>query len=393
MSNKVDLQARWRIYRPYVSALLVFLASRLVVSLAVIFSARLVPQNNESHVWNTGSSWLRYLLRFDAGWYLQISQQGYSYNGNDLIEQPVVFYPLYPLISRLLATLFGLEHYLALLIVSNLAILVAVPLLFKLVQKEYGELTALYAVALLSFFPTALFFSVAYTESLAVLLIVSFFLLLKRERFLLAALCAGLALATRSTGIALLAPLLWTIWRRFRTEPRRLIVYTIVCAGLATSGLCLFMLYLWSAFDSPLAFITAHRAWLATGRVGDYAYPVYLLLPFRFLGSIWQAGPNTLTLEPWFFFLFLALTLIFRKRLSTPYFLFALGVLLLPYFTFGGMLRMRAFTRYSMLALPVFIIMADLLKGKYWLLLCITALFAAMLFFYTAAYAQWYWAG
>ncbi len=392
-SSKPDLKAGWRSCRPYAVALVIFIASRLLVSLAIAYAARFIPQDSASGLWNVDSPWLRYLLRFDSGWYISISEGGYSYNGTDLIAQSVVFYPLYPLASRLIANLFGLENYVALLMVSNAAILTAIPLTFKLIRDDYGDQIALYAIALLSFFPASFFFSTGYTESLTLLLIICFFLLLRKERYILAAACVGLTLATRSTGIALLLPLLWALWQRFKAERKQLVGYIIVCIVLATSGLWLYMIYLWQTFNSPLAFVTGHRAWLEASRFGNYSYPVYLLLPFRLLGTAFTEGLNPLTLEPWFFFLFSSLILVFRKRISTNYFLFALGVLLLPYLSFGGILLMRSFARYIMLAFPVFIIMADLLKIRLWLVLSVVTLFAAVLFMYTALFAQWYWVG
>lgn len=361
--------------------------------LAILFSIKFIPQDESSGNWNVASSWGRFLLRFDSGWYLKISQDGYTYVGNDLIQSPVAFFPLYPLTSRFIATLLGLDHYVGLLIVSNGAILIAMPLAFKLIKDEYGDHIAFWSLTLLSFFPTALFFSTGYTESLTLLFIIVFFLLLKKEQFILAALCAGFAAATRPAGIVLLLPLLWAIWERFSKERKRLALYAAICLPLATSGLWLYMTYLRIAFNSPFAFITAQRAWISTSKAGDYSYPIQLLLPFRFLGSILRAGPNPISLDPWFFFLFLSIIILFRKKLPKSYTLFALGILLLPYFTFGGVMRMRSFTRYAMLAFPVFIIMADLFKGKLRFLLGITALFAIILFVYTARFAQWYWAG
>ena len=96
---------RWRSYTKHLAPLLVFISSRLVVILGIGFSANFVPQNSHGAFWNVGPAWCRYLLRFDTGWYLRIAREGYSYNGNDLIEQPVVFYPLYPLLSRTIAAL------------------------------------------------------------------------------------------------------------------------------------------------------------------------------------------------------------------------------------------------------------------------------------------------
>lgn len=387
------MRVRWHTYKPYAASLLIFLGSRLLVLLAILYAANFVPPNQGSAYWNVDSPWLRYLLRYDSGWYLRIAVQGYSYNGNDSIEQPVVFYPLYPLVGRFISRLFGIEPYVGLLIVSNLSILIAIPLAFKLIKEDYGNKTALYAIALLSFFPTSLFFSAGYTESLAFLLIICFFLLLKRDRFVFASACAGLAAASRPTGIVLLLPLLWELWRRFSKEPKLLATYTLLCATLATSGLWLYTIYLWAAFRSPLAFVTAQRAWSQTGEFSQSSYPIQLLVCFRFLGSILRAGIHPITLDPWFFFLFLLLLVFFRKRVPIAYSLFAAGVILLPYLTLGGIFKMRSFTRYVMLAFPVFVIIGDQLKGRFWLLLGIVIIFAVILFSYTTLFAQWYWVG
>ena len=116
--------------------------------------------------------------------------------------------------------------------------------------------------------------------------------------------------------------------------------------------------------------------------------------PFTYLGNIWQSGLNPSTLDPWFFLLFLVLTLVFWKRLPTSLSLLALGVLLLPYFTrAGGALGFTSFTRYILLAFPVYIIMGTLFKGRLWLGVSVTALFAGLLFMYTVMFAQWYWVG
>jgi hypothetical protein len=363
------------------------------MALAILFAARFVPQKPGDELWNVDSPWYRYLLRFDAGWYLTISRRGYAYNGDDLVQQPIVFFPLYPFIARAIAAVTGLPHEAALLIVSNVAILIAIPLTCKLIRDEYGDRVALYAIALLSFFPTALFFSTGYAESLLSLLIISFFLLLKRDRFFLAAACAGLAAATRPTGIVLALPLLWQIWAHYSGGRKRQAAYTVACIVIATSGLWLYVLYLSLTFHSPFAFITGQQAWFNESKVGDYNYPMRLLLPFRFLGSILRAGPYPISFDPWFFFSFFVLSIVFRKKLPATYTLFSLGILLLPYFAFGGIFRMRSFTRYAMLAFPVFIIMADLLKNKRRLFIALTMMFAALMFYYTVFFAQWYWAG
>lgn len=377
----------------YSAALLVFLSSRLVVLLSMAFAARFVPQNPAGTFWNVNDSWYRFLLRYDSGWYLRIVKFGYSYDGNDLIKHPVVFFPLYPLLSKGLTMLFGLSENVSVLLVANLSILIAIPLMFKLVCEEYGDETALASVAFLSFFPTSFFFSAGYTESLALLLIVAFFLLLKKERYLLAALCAGLALATRASCIVLLPPLVWEIWRSHGRALKRLVVQAVACVALATSGLWLYMLYLWTRFASPLAFMKGQRAWLEGQAVSGNLAQVLTLRPFTYLRALFIEGPNPNTLDPWWFILFLVLIVWFRKRLPVSFVLFALGVLLLPYLTLSGGLGFRSFTRYVMLAFPVFIILGEMTRRRAWAGLAVLGIFAAALFMYAAMFAQWYWAG
>ncbi len=381
----------------YLTAFLLFISSRLILLLAVAFSARFIPKRSGSEYWNVGPSWNTYLLRHDSGWYLKIAVEGYTYNGNDLIQQPIVFYPLYPLIARIFSIFLDIDETIALLVVSNASFAIVIPLIFKLIKQDYGDETALYSIALLSFFPTSLFFSAGYTELLALLLTIVFFLLLKDERHLSSAICVGLATATRPTGIVLLLPLLWGIWRNFSKQCKRLkiskVVYMAVAVLLTTSGLWLYMIYLGINFNKPLAFMTAQRAWLNGNDVGSKLFKVLTLQPFYHLGDILRDGLEVYTLDPWFLLSFLVLICLFWKRLLVPYKIYALAVLLLPYLTVSGGLGFRSFTRYILLAFPVFIIMADMLKQTQWIGVVIIIFFAVMLFMYTAMFAQWYWAG
>jgi len=83
-----------------------------------------------------------------------------------------------------------------------------------------------------------------------------------RESAAVAAVFAGLALATRSTGLVLLPVIIWQLWCKYATDYRRFFSYALLCSLLGTSGLWLFMLYLLGAFDSQLAFATGQAAWV-----------------------------------------------------------------------------------------------------------------------------------
>src|SRR6266446_5343612 len=391
--NLLSLRQWLRRQRSYFIALLILLTSRLVVALAVVFSSKFVQRAAGDIFTDVTPRWYRYLLRWDAGWYLKIAREGYSYNGNDLTQQPIVFYPLYPALSKLVASAFGISAAAALLTVSNLSILLTALLFYKLVKDEYGHEVGLLATAALCLFPTSLFFSAGYTESLSLLLIATFFLLLKKGHFLPASIAAGCVMATRSTGIILCAPLLLELWRNRGREARRAIPLALTCVVLATSGLWLYMIYLWAAFGRPLAFTTDMQAWGEGTAIGTELFRAVTLQPFRHLADIWKFGPDPNTLSPWIFLLSLSLIICFRKRLTTSLLIYALGVLLLPYFTLSGSVGFVSFTRYVLLAFPLFIIAGRIFQERVWLGFSIIGLSAAMLFMYTAFYAQWYWAG
>ena len=382
----------WKVNPSYFWALLILFTSRLIVALAIIFSSKFVRRVGQIFP-DVTPRWYRYLLRWDASWYLKIAGEGYSsYNGNDLVQQSMAFPPLYPLISRAVAVVLGISNGASLLVVANIAIVIAVLLTFKLVKEEFGDETALYTVAALSFFPTSLFFSAGYTESLALLLIVSCFLLLKRKRYILASVFISLTLATRPTSVVLMLALVWELWRGFSGDFRRLATIGASCLIVATAGLWMYMIYLWAVFNRPLAALTSHRAWHGSGSRSEF-FQILTLQPFRRLADILEFGPFPIPLAPWFFLLFVLLLAFFHKRLPTSYALYAMGVLVMPYIVAGGNVGFASFTRYQLLAFPIFIIIGELFKRWRWLRLSVIGLFAAMLFMYTAFYAQYFWVG
>ena len=100
--------------------------------------------------------------------------------------------------------------------VSAVSFVVALMLLYRLVELELGERYARPVLALVAFWPASFFFSAPYSESLFLALSVGVFYAARTDRFgLAAALCAG-ATATRPTGLVLLLPLAWMAWRAGR---------------------------------------------------------------------------------------------------------------------------------------------------------------------------------
>ncbi len=371
-------------------ALAIYLCSRLVILLAVDIAAIFLPIWKPG-LWQSGTRWYDHLLRWDSEWYAGIVEHGYRYNGDPNDLQPVVFYPLYPMLSRALAAITGLSPGVALLVVANVAAVLAILLLFRWARRHTGEETALLAVACLGFYPGSLFLSAGYTEPLALLMILCCFTVLEDRRFVLAALAAGLALATRFVGVVLIPVLLWELWQKYQADRKRFVFFAILCVPLASAGLWIYMIYLYAAFGHPLAFADAQAGFNGATTLGTRLAAALTLQPFLHLRftDFTPAG-----LDQWFFILLLGLSLWSWRLLPVSATAFSLGALLVPYLSLsGGPAGLTSMTRFGVLAFPAFVALADLCRRSLLLCLATIALFAAVLALHSALFAQWYWVG
>jgi Gpi18-like mannosyltransferase len=373
---------------PYFEALAIYLCSRLVIFLGIIFGKTYIPLGNTTSV--GGTEWYHRLLRWDSEWYKIIATEGYKYNGNAGETQTVVFYPLYPGLSRLVSDILRIEVFDAMLLVANLATMAAILLLFKLIREEFDDRIALVTVAMIAFFPSSIFLSAGYTEPLALLLMVSFFLALTRQRFIAAALLAGLAVATRSSGIALLPVLLWELWRH--RSRGRFLIEAVPLSILATSGLWLYALYLGIAFGNPIAFSDGQAAFHENTTMAARLVSALRLEPFRKLNlaDISPAG-----FDQWLVLIFIVLIVYaWFAKINRTMTLFAALVLALPYLTLcGGPAGFTSMARFNIVSFPLFVALALVTDQRQWAVSGIIGIFGGLLLMYASLFAQWQWIG
>ena len=189
----------------------VFLVVRIALFGLGLLATGLIPQNERVGVpgraaplieggWqNLWTAW----ERSDAIWYLRIATDGYSPD-----DTSGAFFPLFPLLVRAVSTVTGGHPLLAAYLVSNIALLIGLVLLYRLTTLELSEALARRAVLYLCVFPTGFFLFAPYTESLFLALSVGTLYAARRSRWALAAGLGLLAATSRSPGVLLALPLL-----------------------------------------------------------------------------------------------------------------------------------------------------------------------------------------
>ncbi len=325
--------------------------------------------------------------RWDTGFYLSIAAEGYKFRGEALPS--VAFFPLLPLLIRALMPLTG-DPLIAGLVAANAALLGASYLLYRLVEAEWGAPTAARSVWYLLLFPSSLFGSAIYSESLLLLCAIGALYAARRGRWGVAASLAFLAGLTRLMGV-LVAPLLlieW--WPRFRRREADARPWAGLAALTAPLGTLAYMLYLGATFGDPLAFARASGAW---GRAAAWPWAGVAQLAQAPAQGWWAALlAGRLPLDNWIdlltglAFLGLGVALLVQRRWSEGAFV-ALGALL-P-LSSGLLMSQR---RYMWVLFPAFVLLARW-GGRAGVDRTIISLFALGLGLMTALFANWYWVG
>ncbi len=173
---------------------------------------------------------------FDGLHYIKIALSGYEKN-------EVAFFPLYPLLIRLLAPVPGLTFPVAALVISWTALIASLLILPRYLSLTGLSKNAKWSIIFLLTFPTSFFLQSAYSESLFIVLVLLCLFTNKRGNFWASALFAYLAGATRVVGIFLVIPLL------FSGAARRLSLLLAPILGFAS-----YAGYLWFTTGDGLKF-------------------------------------------------------------------------------------------------------------------------------------------
>ncbi len=367
---------------PLWQALVPYLATRLPLVFVGTLSVALLPLSRYvpgywiipglDRVFDAFSRW-------DAWHYTRIAEYGYIPSD----PSRTAFFPLFPALTRIVAELQGRTdrpgEFLAAIIVANVCLIIATMLLAAVVRLDLSGDDARRSLWYLLAFPTSLFLTAGYSESLFLALTLGAILACRRDRWLWAAALGCLAALTRPVGVVIALPLAveafvaWREDRRWRWRPALAIAAPFL-------GLGAWMAFLGVTFHDPLAFVHAQKGW---DRSLELPWDTFLQF---FDGKLTlSTGLHSLT-DLAFTLLGIGVALLAWRWLRPSYALYMTALLLVP-LTTGTLLSMP---RFVLVMFPMYLVLAIigrrhsahdtmLVVG-----MCLGGLFMAL-------YAQWYW--
>jgi hypothetical protein len=228
-------------------------------------------------------------------------------------------------------------------------------------------------VLFLAVAPTSLFFGAVYSESLFLLLTVASFIAAERGRFWQAGVAGGLALLTRSAGVALVPALLVLAWQ----APNRRRALAGVAITPALFGLYPVLLSVW--IGQPLGFLEAQRVvWERR------------LSPAGPLGGVIAAVQHREVLDLAVALALIALGIVAWRRIGAAYGLYTLTSVVIPLTFVSDKTPLWSMQRFAVVVFPAFMALATIAKDRRAVLVTATIL-AAGLAVYVVRWALWFW--
>lgn len=359
-----------------------FIVTRLPLVAIAEIAAVVIGQRPGLHYAASSNPLLAVWGRWDAEHYLGIANDGYS--GTE-----PAFFPFYPMLIRFVGGFTG-SHLIAGLLISNAASFFALLYLYKLIEHEYNRHVAQRATFYIAIFPTAIFFSAVYSESLFLFLTVASFYYMRERRWIRAGMFGFFAALTRSEGVLLAAPFAieWIVaahegGREFFRYWIANLVRPLFGITLVPLGLACYMTYLWVLQGDPLLFSHVQRHW---GR--EFAPPwVSVINAFHKIAhSHAQQTVSTQVQELAFTALMIGVLLIGIRRLRPSYTVYMALSILVPMSTSSLM----SMPRFALVLFPMFALFAlwgsrPAVNNAY------VAFSLPLLGLFTVLFADWYW--
>ncbi|MBP3656445.1 MAG: hypothetical protein J6K32_07090 [Clostridia bacterium] len=222
---------------------------------------------------------------WDTRHYIGIAEHGYVNTGDERLQ--IVFFPLFPMVMRLLSPLTGGSVFHAGMLASVLFGSGAAALLYDLAYMHLDRRGAALSAAYFLLSPMSVFLNCCYTESLFIFLTLGAMCLLRRGRPWLAALCGMGCALTRMPGVIVAGLMIIALLakipkRRFTARA------ALACAGqvlLVFAGLFIYWAINYAVTGDPMRYMTYQREnWHQ--RPGSFWYSVSNTVYYLTMGPL-----------------------------------------------------------------------------------------------------------
>ncbi len=251
--------------------LLVYGCVRAALFLLGLLSVSLIPAQRSVSVpgWPApvaGPGWHNAVTaweRADALWFLKIASSGYAES-----DGSPAFFPMFPMLVHGVGVLTGGRWLLAGFLVSNLALLIGLMVLYRLTAETFDDRTARRTVLYLCLFPTAFFLFSPFSESVFLAFTVGCLYAARHRSWALAGVLGAGAALTRQVGITLCLVLVVEAVhqsledRRSGSLRRRSVLVRLLASAGPAAGTAGYLGYWqWRAGDWHVPFSAQSKGW------------------------------------------------------------------------------------------------------------------------------------
>jgi|CXWL01.1.fsa_nt_gi hypothetical protein len=331
---------------------------------------------------------------WDAHHYLFLAEHGYTTEGDE--ANFIVFFPFYPILIRLFSFFGYLESA---LFISTICSIVG-HAYFILYLRELGfDRFKIWRVVILLFSsPVAVYFTIAYTESLFLAESALFMYFLQRKQFGLAVLCGFLASMTKMIGILFIVPYVLTCLsiRPFSLDLKNLI------KGLGiTGGFGVYLAINYSLYKNPFYYLKIqeeHWYKVSVNPFNRYMAEMrglndWLTTVWNFFHGTWTGNPSMLLDSPALLFMpfivMIYLALQFRSPNKMPIAMTVWSFAQVCVFASQSFLMSTA--RYISMILPVYVMIEEIISGCVVTYVFILGIFLSLAIYVLFLFSQGGW--
>lgn len=338
---------------------------------ALLISASIAPQFIKETLFignrnNFGERFPRLVwiwANLDGSHYLSIARDGYYRFEHG-------FFPLYPLVIRLLTKISGFPFLASALLITFTSFFLFLFMLNKLLILDFKKNDIIKTILWLVTLPASFYLLAVYNDSTFLLLVVTCFYFSRKQQWLLAGVAGSLAALMRFAGIALFPALLveWWLGKHYWRN--------LVPLGLIPLATLNYFLYIHISRGSWSLFLDSMRIW----QQDQFVLPFQTA--YRYLKIFFTVSPASLmylVAVAEFLAVVFAIVVLIKgfNLIRLSYWVYAVIYLLIP--MSGG--TFQGEPRYIIHAFPVILIFSQLMAKSRWRYLVMGSFFVLQLVF------------